>query len=220
MKMTLQPDTLAAYTARQLATFFPDGETAAGTLTPFVARALERVEHCFSHIRAKYFFDGTQAVFNHLHTDQYAMYLYFLANTIHREQGDPALASKVYALNKALHALDVFYEVELPEIFCLQHAVGTVIGRAKFSNYLFVYQRCSIGGNLSLAYPTFGEGVILFGGSSVLGRCQVGSNCWISAGTTILDQSVKADAVVFGRSPELRTIAAGRDAITSMFRRM
>jgi serine O-acetyltransferase len=94
------------------------------------------------------------------------------------------------------------------------------MGRAKFSNYLFVYQRCSVGGNLGLVYPTFGEGVVMFGGSAVLGRCHIGGNCWISAGTTILDQSVKPGQMVFGRSPELRTIAAARDAITAMFRRL
>jgi serine O-acetyltransferase len=220
MRMTLDEDGLTRYTSRQLSTFFPDKSIDPGTCAPYVKRALERLEHCFSHIRAKYFFDGTSATFDHLHTDQYAMYLYFLANSVHRQEGDPALARKVYALNKALHGLDVFYEVELPDIFCFQHAVGTVIGRAKFANYLFVYQRCSIGGNLSLSYPTFGEGVVMFGGSAVLGRCHVGSNCWISAGTTILDQSVKPGTVVFGRSPELRTIAAARDAITAMFRRL
>ena len=44
------------------------------------------------------------------------------------------LASKAYCLNKALHAIDVFYEVELPEIFFLEHPLGTVLGRAKYSN--------------------------------------------------------------------------------------
>src|SRR5437588_860224 len=83
-----------------------------------------------------------------------------------RQVGDPRLAACVYGLNKALHGLDVFYEVELPTIFAFQHPVGTVLGRAHYSNYLLVYQRCTVGSTLSGESPTFEPGVVLFGGSS------------------------------------------------------
>ena len=165
-------------------------------------RALQRLEYCFSHINIKYFFDGKQTCFNHLHTDQYAMFLYFLCNTIHRMEGAPSLASKIYALNKSLHAIDIFYEVALPDIFAFQHPVGTVLGRGNYSNYFFVYQRCSIGANLNGEYPTLGEGVVMYGGSGVIGGCTVGNNCWLSTGALLMDAEVPADSVIFGVAPE------------------
>src|SRR5205823_183490 len=97
-----------------------------------VDRAVERAEHCFSRINLKYFNDGATTRFDHLHTDQYAVFLYLLANTIFRAGGDTRLAAKVYALNKALHGVDAFYEVELPSVFAFQHPVGTVLGRGRY----------------------------------------------------------------------------------------
>jgi serine O-acetyltransferase len=38
------------------------------------------------------------------------------------------LADRIYYLNKALNGLDLFYEVEMPDVFYLDHPVGTVIG--------------------------------------------------------------------------------------------
>jgi serine O-acetyltransferase len=217
MKLSLAPEPLAAYVGRQLAHLFPDGDDPA--VGEYLPRALERLEQCFRKIRLKYYFDGEQAIFNHLHTDQYATFLYFLSNTVHRLGGPPALAAKLYAANKALHALDIFYEVEMPDVFALQHPVGTVIGRGKFSNYLFVYQRCSVGANLDNRYPTFGEGVVLFGGASVIGDCTVGDNVWLSVGAGVMDEDVPGGSVVFGRSPELVVKGTRRNVVRDMFLR-
>jgi len=72
---------LAGLAARQLNAFFPDGDTVApAPLREAVDGALQRLEHCFSHVGNKYFFDGASAVFDHLHGDQYAMWLYLLGN--------------------------------------------------------------------------------------------------------------------------------------------
>lgn len=215
--MTLDRERLAAYLARQLSTMFPDRDVAATELTAYHDLALERLEHCFRHVRRKYFFDGTHACFDHLNTDQYAMYLYFVSNSVHRLEGDPALAAKIFALNKALHALDVYYQVELPDIFAWQHPVGTVLGRAKYGNYLFVYQRCTVGANLALEYPTFEEGVVLYGDTAVIGKTHVRKNTWVSVGTKVLDQDVGGDAVVFGRSPEIIAKRAKRDVVETLF---
>ena len=176
MNLSLDRDRLATYVARQLSTFFPDRDVTAHEIAAFHVRAVERMEHCFRHVRRKYFFDGTHACFNHLNTDQYAMYLYFLSNSVHRMEGEPALGAKVFALNKALHGLDVYYQVELPDIFAWQHPVGTVLGRGNYANYLFVYQRCTVGANLALTYPTFEEGVVLYGDTAIIGKSHIGAN--------------------------------------------
>ena len=138
---------------------------------------------------------------SHLHTDQCARNSCLLSNCVHRAGGDPALASKVYALNKALHGIDAFYEVELPDIFFFQHPVGTVLERAVYGNYFVVYQRCSTGSNLDGAAPVIGEGTVMFGGSALIGQCTVGANACFSIGTLVMDADVPADSLVFGQPP-------------------
>jgi len=187
VQLSLSTSDLTQYIARQISHWFPDGDVNAGQLAPYTGPALERAEHCFSRITNKHFSRAGQTYFNHLHSDQYAMLLYFLGNTIHHLAGDPTLAAKTYLLNKALHALDLFYEVQLPAVFYFQHPVGTVLGRGNYGNYFGVYQRCTVGGNLDLVYPTLGTGVMMYGGSAIIGACTVGDNCALSVGAIVVD---------------------------------
>jgi len=200
------------YVARQLSNFQPDRDVAPEELSAAVDAALGRFEKCQENRRGKY----VSRELDHLNTDHYAAFLYYLSNGL-SHAGRLELASKVYGLNKALHALDVFYEVELPEVFALQHPVGTVLGRGKFASYFFVYQRCSVGSNLAGVYPRFREGVVMFGGASVIGDSEIGPNTWISVGTTIMDQSVPGDCVVFGRSPNLIVKPTRRSVVRDLF---
>ena len=217
MRTTLSRDELTSYVTRQADALFPDGRVGVDGLAAPIARALERTEHCFSRISRKYFREAGETLFDHLHTDQYAMFLYLLANSIHRMSGDPRLASKIYGLNKALHGVDAFYEVELPEVFAFQHPVGTVLGRAGYGNYFFVYQRCSVGSDLAGTYPTIGEGVVMFGGSAIVGASTVGDNCWLSIGALVMDAAVPPGSVVFGRSPDLTVRPTQRDVVRDLF---
>lgn len=213
----LNQNELTAYIARQLDNLFPDGSVEPAEMEVYIKTAIKRFKHSYDVIDDKYFNADGDLVLNHLHTDQYALFLYFLSNTIFRRKGDAALASKVYALNKALHAVDLFYEVELPDIFCLVHPVGTVLGRANYSNHLVVYQRCSVGSNTEQDRPTLEEGVVMFGNSAIIGKCHIGPNAWLSFGTIIMDQDVPPDSVVFGRSPNLTIKPTKRNVIRDRF---
>ena len=203
MKLSLEQGQLAAYVGRQLENFFPNG--AGSGIAPYLPRTLERVEHCFSQVRNKYFLDGEQTRFCHLHSDQYAMFLYFLSNTIWWTDGNEELASAVYCLNKALHAADLFYEVELPDIFLLVHPLGTVLGRGHYANYFVAYQGCTVGSNLEEEYPVMEESVVLYSGSALIGRCLIRRNTCIAAGTLLMDREMPADRVVFGRHPAVES---------------
>lgn len=217
MKLSLTADALAAYLARQVSNVFPDSEVAGNEYRPFVDAALERVEYCFAAIKNKYFPQRSKTYFNHRQTDQYAMFLYLVANSVFRRHGDIALAEKAYALNKALHGLDAFYEIALPDIFGFQHPVGTVLGRARYSNYFFVYQRCSTGAKDTI-YPTIGEGVVMYGGSSIIGNCKIGNNVSLSAGAFVMGQDVPDNSVVFGHSPNLTIKPTRRNVFNDFFR--
>jgi serine O-acetyltransferase len=218
MKTSLAPAELTAYLVRQMETFFPDGRVSTAAVRPHVDRALERIEHCFFHIRRRYYHTEGETRFDHLHTDQYTAFLYFFGNTVHRANGDPSLAAKSYALNKALHGLDLYFAVAMPDIFYFMHPVGTVIGRGTFEDFLCVYQNCSIGADLEAqVHPRFGRGVTMFAGSRVIGDCTVGSNCLIAAGTLILNANVSDNTVSFGQHPNVQSRTTQHDVIEDVF---
>ncbi|MEI7732402.1 MAG: serine acetyltransferase [Verrucomicrobiota bacterium] len=199
---------LADYVSRQINLFFPDNEpVTSGQVAAILSSTLQRLEICLSACVMKYFQRDGRPYFNHLHSDQYAMFLYLLGSTAHRT-GDPrlaGLASKSYLLNKALHGLDLFYEVNLPEIFCLAHPVGTVLGRAHYANYFVAMQGCSVG-NIGGHYPKFGEKVVLCSQAAVLGDCDFGDEVCVGAGSLIMNTKVPGNSTVVGRAQEVRIL--------------
>ncbi|MGZ3769093.1 MAG: serine acetyltransferase [Bdellovibrio sp.] len=205
VKRSLNDSELANYLLGQVNNFFPDGRPISiEAIQSILPAVLKRLNQCFVHINNKYFFDGTNAVFNHLHGDQYSMFLYLAANTAYRLGVGNDLASKLFLLNKSLHGIDAFYEVELPEIFLFVHPLGTVLGRANYKNYFLVYQNCGVGSNHDI-YPSLEEYVTLRPGSSVLGDCKIGRNCTIAAQSLVLDRDLKDNTVYIGKPKEFFT---------------
>jgi serine O-acetyltransferase len=219
MVLALGEDELAVHLSRQISTYAPSEapRTGPNVVRPYVRVAIERFETCAQGLNLKGFRRNGDLFFDHLHTDQYAMFLYLVANTVFKTDGDPRIAACVYGLNKALHALDVFYEVELPGIFAFQHPVGTVLGRATYSDYLLVYQRCTVGSTLSGDAPIFDSGVVLFGGSSVVGRSRIGSNVFVSTGATLLNEVIPPNSVVFGHSPTPSIRTSSKNVVRDVF---
>jgi serine O-acetyltransferase len=198
VRMTLNHDQLASYVTRQVNGLFDDGQPVLqDDVLALLPQALGRLEYCFVHINNKYFFDGTCAVFNHLHGDQYSMFLYLLCNTAYNAGADSSVPAKLFLLNKTLHGIDAFYEVELPNIFLFVHPVGTVLGRAKYADYLCVYQRCGVGSNKDI-YPIIGEYTTLRPGASILGNCLLGRNNTIAAESLLLDRNLENDNLYIG----------------------
>ncbi len=203
---SLTEQDLASYTARQICSFFPDEQKVTSEqLRPAFSQALARLEHCFSEVDNKYFFDGERAVFNHLNGDQYAMWLYFLANELYLQNSDVTICNKLFLLNKMLHGCDIFYEVALPSVFLLVHPLGTVLGRGNYSDYFVAYQRCGIGSNHDV-YPTLGRHVTLRPGSSVLGKSNIGNVCQIATDALVIDKNVQNNTVFMGRPGQIRML--------------
>ncbi len=195
---SLTLDGLCKLLVSQTDSAFPDGASLElDILKKSAFLAFDRLEHCFSAIDSKYFFDGKRVIFDHLYGDQYSAWLYFVANQLYRDGAPVSWSKKVFLLNKMLHGCDIFYEVELPSIFLLVHPLGTILGRAHYRDYFMVYQRCSIGSNRDI-YPSVGCHVTLRPGSAVLGNCEIGDNVTIAAGALVLDHSVPANSVYFG----------------------
>jgi serine O-acetyltransferase len=198
IRSTLALEDLVELASAQVNSIFPDGKPVhAAELLDSAARSLERLEYCFVHISNKYFFDGQQAVFNHLHGDQYAMWLYFLGNQLHLDGASLATREKLFLLNKVLHGCDIYYEITLPPIFLLVHPLGTVLGRAIYQDYLLIYQRVGIGSNHEI-YPQLGRHLTLRPGSSVLGQSRVGDYCSIATDSLLLDQDLPNHSIYIG----------------------
>jgi len=189
---------LAQLAKQQVDNYFPDPNPADLKLLQIaVAQALPRLEHCFAQVNNKYFFDGKQAVFDHLHGDQYAMWLYFLSNQLFKMGEGQDISKKLFLLNKALHGCDIYYEVELPEIFLLVHPLGTVLGRGDYQDYLVAYQKCGVGSNHDI-YPTMGKHFTLRPGSSILGQCETGDNVTLAADSLLLDTKLPENTLYIG----------------------
>jgi serine O-acetyltransferase len=123
------------------------------------------------------------------------MYVYLLSNTVYKQTGDARLAGKLFYLNKALHAFNCMYDAELPEIFSLIHVVGTVLGKAKYSNYLVVGQNCTIGA-VRGEYPELGERLILGSGASIIGKCHVGDDVMLAPGAQVFMRDIPSNSLV------------------------
>lgn len=217
MHLSLNQADLARYVRKQFENLFPDG-TDLRDLPKFVELALGRIEYCFSRVRLKGFFAAGQPRFSHSHCDQYAIFLYYLANSAFREKPGHPIADKAYALNKALHALDAFYEVQLPDVFAVQHPVGTVLGRASYSDYFICYHNCTVGANLDNDYPSFGRGIVMYGGSRVIGKTSVGENTFVSTGAIVIDGGMlEPSSVLHGIYPKAGRSRTDRNVVRDIF---
>lgn len=198
LKTSLSLPKLCLLLARQLSQMWPDSDCVESEeITPSAKQAMLRLEHCFSRINNKYFFDGTHVVFDHLHGDQYAMWLYFLSHQLRLDGAPESWSKKIFLLNKLLHGCDIFYEVNLPSIFLLVHPVGTVLGRGTYQDYFICYQRCGIGSNHDI-YPSLGRHVTLRPGSAILGSSQIGDNVTIATESLVIDHNIPANTNYFG----------------------
>lgn len=198
VQTSLDQQQLAAYVTGQLNTLFDDGrEVNNDDVMQLLPQVMSRLEHCFTKINNKFFFNGISAVFNHLHSDQYAMFLYLLCNAAYKVGAPVELSAKLFLLNKSLHGIDAFYEIELPSIFLFVHPLGTVLGRGSYSDYFLVYQRCGVGSNHDV-YPTLGPYTTLRPGSSVLGKCTLGRNNTLAAEALLLDHDLLDDSIYIG----------------------
>ena len=185
---------LAAYTSAQLNTFFPDGRpVSARELRQCTDAALQRLDFTLQRSVTD------EPRLDVLHSDRYCMYLYLLSNTIFKHTGEIRLASKLFYLNKTLHAFNCMYDTQLPDIFLLIHVVGTVLGKAQYSNYLVVGQNCTVGA-IRGEYPVLGERLILGAGASIIGKCRVGDDVMLAPGAQVLMQDIPANSLVSAKS--------------------
>lgn len=185
-----EPDALAGFVCRQLANVYPDGHDSRPAVQAAMAAALERTRRCVAGVRA------WQGGFDPLVSGQYASFLYLLSNEVWARHGDTATATRLFLLNKSLHALELFHEIELPDVFFLSHTPGLVFAKARYGNQLVVHQGCTVGRKVGGERPVLDERVVLFPNSMVIGRCHVRAGSVLAPGVCLVDTDTPGDCYV------------------------
>lgn len=203
MSLAMPKSQLRELVLTQIKSFFLlDERTELLVLDENLPMALDRTAYSFSLTTNKYYRRDGMAFFNPLHTAQYGIFLYFLANTIWKRHGAIALCDKLYAIGKVINAFDLYYEIEMPDVFFMDHPVGTVLGRAKYGRFFSFSQNCTVGNNKGI-YPIIGEHVTMMSASRIIGQSKIGNYVIISSGAYIKDEDVPDCSLVFGASPNL-----------------
>lgn len=97
---------------------------------------------------------------------------------------------------------DLFYGVNLPNIFFFDHPQGSVMGRADYSDYFSFSQGCTVGNNKG-RYPVISNHVSLFSNSKILGNCKIGDHVVLSADSFVMDEDIPSYSIVFGKHPNI-----------------
>lgn len=201
MQISLSKQELKEYVACQIWNFFPDKiEMRGEEIDRAFDRALERCEYCFSFINNSAYSDNNgKTFFSHLHSDQYATFLYFFSNSLWKISENKMICDKIIYLNKTLNGLFFSYKGKLPDIFFLTHPVGTVLGNADYSDFLVVSQNVTVNtgeGKNGALCPKLGKGLYLAAGAKIIGNEAVGDRVSIGVDAVIYNQQVENDKVV------------------------
>ena len=203
MELFLEKDELKYYLERQMENYFPDNLTEkyfrGADVNYALDEALIRLENCFKHINNPvYSNEKGQTFFSHLHSDQYSQFLYFFMNSLWKKSQNKVICDKTLLLNKLLNNLFVSYKCELPDIFLFAHPVGTIIGNAKYSDYLVVFQNVTVntGEGRSCLSPVLGKGLMLAAGAKIIGNESIGDRVIIGVDAVVYKQSINNDKMV------------------------
>jgi serine O-acetyltransferase len=66
-------------------------------------------------------------------------------------------------------------------------------------------------------YPTFGEGVVLYSRSSVLGASRIGNDVVFAANAFVVDSDIPDHSVVVGQYPDHRALPSSRSVRARIF---
>lgn len=197
MQLSLAKADFQTYTSRQVNHFFPDKqEFNLSDYGNIFDLTLDRLNYCFQKVAFDRYYNNDTTLLNHLYSDHYLMYLWFLSNTFWKELKEENMSSKLYYLNKCMHGFDCMYNTNMPDIFLIFHGVGTMLGKADYSDYFIALHGCTVGSQKG-HYPVFGKGVTLTANSSVIGKCAIGDKCTISTRTTIFQKDIPNNHTAF-----------------------
>ncbi len=206
LETSISIEDLSKYVSIQCNNFFPFSNIHYKTLISPIKNIIDKIEFSFSHVKLSYYNIGENSFFNHLNSDHYCVFLYYLSREFYTQNNDETTASKLFLLNKSLHGIDAFYGIELPDIFIVVHPLGTVLGRAKYHNKMVFYQGTTVGATHEGVYPIFKGNNILYSNSSIIGKCIIEKNVIVAANATLLNLKVPESKTILGNYPKNKII--------------
>ncbi len=205
MIFEIPKDEVLALLKHQLSNFFPLTEQDNIELDKNFDVVLDKCEENFVNSPIRYYYkekDGKkEAYFDPFHTGIWMIFLYHFAHQIYLVKGGK-VKDKIFYLNKIMNGCDIFYDVVLPPHFTPSHQVGTVIGRGKIGDKLYILHDCTIGECFG-KWPEIGENCYMSAGSAIIGDSHVGDNVTLGAGCIVKNDTVPSNVNVFGESPNL-----------------
>jgi serine O-acetyltransferase len=209
------PQSLADYVVAQIACVIPDGRHGdfRAPIKAHLDEALSRTVHCIDHVAM-----WRRGQFNYLHSSQYCIFLYYLANTIWVNSADAALPTRLFVLNKALNGIDLFYEIDMPKVFFIGHSVGIVLAKATYGEFLVLYQNSTVGKSGGVA-PVIGDRVVIHPSCAVIGRCNIANGTVLSQGVSVVNRDTQPEMVAYqGHNGGLIFRKPSRNLIEDFFR--
>lgn len=185
---------------KQLNNFFEVGKIDKLALEQFSIDANNETVALLHRVNNKYCLNSPPVI-NTTFSNGYTVFLYKLNNKLYKNNYIET-ASKIYYLNKIMNSVELFYEVEMPQNFFLDHPLGSVMGRAKYGEFFTFSQGCTVGENKGV-YPRIGNFVTMMSNSKIVGKSIIGNNCIIAANTYVKDAIVPDDTIVFNNGKEL-----------------
>jgi serine O-acetyltransferase len=190
MEPVSQAHTLLRFVSHQLESLFPAfGEKGLIDIQTILV-ALRRTHACINKIKT------AKNGFEYLNSSHYATFLYFLSNECSRLTGGLNDAKRVFLLNKALNGIDLFYEIQMPDVFVLGHTVGMVFAKATYGSHCVFHQGCTVGRDRE-DRPILERGVVLYPNSSVIGSCRVRENTVLAPGVQLVNRDTPGNCIVF-----------------------
>ena len=225
MKLSLCKTDLMFYLKHQMEHFFPDKYSFTGEdITKAVDLALDRLEYCYKFIgRPAYNRDG-QTYFSHLHGDQYSQFLYYLMNSLWKLSQNRPICDKLVQLNRMMSGCYFTYNAGLPDIFFWSHPVGTVLGNAKYGNFFYCNNNCTVATQARLDIDgkplSIGEGLYLGAGAGIYTtNIQIGKRVAIGAGTSVYkEKKIDSDTLVVSKNGENHYIKWNKETYNQRFK--
>lgn len=236
MVCSLTQAELFDYVRAQAAHFFPDRYHLEGAdVKSAFQLALDRLEYCLKSISIHGYHDEKgNATFSHLHGDQYSTFLYFFGNSLWRQSQNVPLCDKLLQLNRVMYSLFISYKCKMPDIFFLDHPIGTILGNASYSDFLVVLQGVTVNtpskvadhpltDQFGMPLPKLGKGLFLGAGAMVLGGQPIGDRVSLAAGAAVYDQEVPDDSIVIPQPggaqihPRKKTVCKAQECFNISF---
>lgn len=168
-----------------------------------------KAEH--ANVKHRYYRDNARRLgfLNPLFSDHLIKLLHQVSFQIWHNQKNQYLCDALFFILKSNCHINLFYQTHIPKYFFPFHALGSVLGRTQYGKYFFINQNCTVGGNLT-EFPILGDAVVLGPNVTILGKCRIGDNVRIGAGSLIIEKDIADNSVFFGR-PEKYVIKENKE---------